>query len=386
MARTVLSAADTERLLHALTDRANRTGRRFARFARRAARPDARRHVVDLLRHVAEPDQDLVTRFMARGEPIRLLAIGFPYKQYDNGLKAAGPRPDLAEVRTLLRFRALRNVVCAFYPPGIRVTILSDGGYYCSRPRADLEAYRSELALLLDRVGVAGFVEVRPLADVLRLAVGPDTWRRRETVIGTFLADVRAAAGPARDGGSGRAVAARMSRRHLDQPGLPGFDAVLESFLDSVPVPGGDVAWTSAVLRSVRELNVGRPLRDARLAVLERAWLDATQYLATATVDERLGILARLPDHLRLVAGPRPGEHDTETHAGTPAWGGTGYVDDHGRVGVAPYEWTLRQGSVPIYSELSGEEQPWFMLHPALASSRSGPLGDLLARITATTL
>ena len=51
--------------------------------------------------------------FVQARQPITVLTIGFPFKQHDNGLKAAGPWPDLAELGALLRLKELHEAVAA---------------------------------------------------------------------------------------------------------------------------------------------------------------------------------------------------------------------------------------------------------------------------------
>ncbi|MGH3924943.1 MAG: hypothetical protein ACRDTT_19125, partial [Pseudonocardiaceae bacterium] len=47
--------------------------------------------------------------FVEARQPVTILASGFPFKQHDNLLKAAGPWPDLAELGALLRLKELQG-------------------------------------------------------------------------------------------------------------------------------------------------------------------------------------------------------------------------------------------------------------------------------------
>jgi hypothetical protein len=86
-----------------------------------------------------------MTPFIKAQRPVTILASGFPFKQHDNGLKAAGPWPDLAELGALLRLKELHATFAALYPPGLQVVVLNDGGYSRPRDPAEIQRYRQQL-------------------------------------------------------------------------------------------------------------------------------------------------------------------------------------------------------------------------------------------------
>lgn len=395
-----LTTDETCRLVTAMIERSDAAAARLAETTRRAAasgggRPDpaaALHHLLTRNRFLKGsrslfPRRDalaLIRRFTDSGAPVRLLVRGFPFKQRDNRLKAAGPQPDLAELGALVRLRELRQAFRDLYPPGLRVTVLSDGGYYRSRPSEDLSTYRQGLARLAALAGVDGYLTVRAQAEVLAAAVGPDQWRYRTTLVEGLVGEFTATTETARRRYAADLATGQLARLGPSPPGVPPFRAIFDSILYCVPVPGGDsLELSAAVLGAVSDLRVPPPLRDARRAVLDRAWRDALRYVATATVDARLQLFDRLPPHVRLSTGvPRAGTFGFTYLGGSTLlpWHGTGCIDRGGAVGVDFLVASLARGLTPVYSPLAGTGQPWCLVAPVDAE-RAETLTQLLATI-----
>jgi hypothetical protein len=307
-----------------------------------------------------------IRRLTKAGAPVRVYVRGFPFKQYDNGLKAAGPLPDLAEAAALVRLRELQRAFTELYPPGLRITVLADGGYYRPRQAADLARYHDELARLVTLTGTAGFLEIRAQDDVLATAMGHEAWHRRNEWVKRTADRIATSIQPGHARHDAALATNQLHRLGLATPGVPRFDAIFRSLLYSVPVPGdGGPEWASRVLSAAWDLRAPPPLRMARLAVRERAWQDAIRYIATATVDERLGALDSLPPHVRLVtAAPRTGAFGFTYLGGSTLlpWHGTGFLDARGRVGVDFLVALRSRAYVPVHSHLLARGQPWCMI------------------------
>lgn len=65
--------------------------------------------------------------FVSQNKPIKFSIMGFPMKSPNNRDKVIGNMPDLAEEITLKNFDAFNIAIKTVYPPGIEVSIISDG-------------------------------------------------------------------------------------------------------------------------------------------------------------------------------------------------------------------------------------------------------------------
>lgn len=71
-------------------------------------------------------EEKLLT-FVVQNKPIKFSIMGFPMKSPNNRDKVIGNMPDLAEEMTLKNFEDFNQAVKVVYPPGISVSIISDG-------------------------------------------------------------------------------------------------------------------------------------------------------------------------------------------------------------------------------------------------------------------
>ena len=313
--------------------------------------------------------------FVEQRLPVTLMVSGFPFKQHDNGLKAAGPHPDLAELGALVRLRELHGAVTALYPPGLRVVVLADGG--CSRPRARSEVarYRARVQRYAEHAGVAGVVLLcdrnRYIADLL----GEHGWGEREHGLHQVRDLVEALAGPPGSLAGAADADVRISRALPPQllTGVPAFRDIVSSLVYSVPVPAphgserdraGLMRWACQVLAEPDRVDAaGLPseLVRARRAVLASAWRHAVDHLAAAVADNAVGVPERLPLHVRLATGaPRPGCSGFSYLGGSTLlpWHGTGCLDGRSRVCVDFLVSLHDQGFLPVHcEELAGDAQ-----------------------------
>jgi len=96
-----------------------------------------------------------VRRFVAAGEPIHLLLPAFPAKS-PSPRKVIGVLPDLAEEIALAFLERTCNELKEIYPPGVRITICSDGRVFSDLVGVsdkDVTDYGREIAVMLHRLG-----------------------------------------------------------------------------------------------------------------------------------------------------------------------------------------------------------------------------------------
>lgn len=314
--------------------------------------------------------------FVEERKPISVMLTGFPFKQHDNGLKACGPNPDLAEFGALLRLRELHRAVSAIYPPGIELTILTDGGYARPRGWSEVSRYRRAVLRQAQIAGIGDAVRFedqnRYVADLL----GPGDWRDRETgrrQLRRLLSQIAERCHSLED----TRVADRLMNRLLPSEalaGVPTFSELVRSLVYSVPVPTprdiDPIRWACQVLAAPDDIHrAGLPgeLVRARRAVLAAAWRNAVDHLAAALADSSCGVAERYPRHVRLATvASRPGCAGFSYLGGCALlpWHGTGCIDGRGRICVDFLVSALDRGFLPVYA---GE--------PDLASTdvRAGP-------------
>lgn len=70
---------------------------------------------------------DKLLPFINANKPIKFSIMGFPMKSPNDRDKTIGHLPDLAEQETLKNFDAFNIAIKQVYPPGIQVSIISDG-------------------------------------------------------------------------------------------------------------------------------------------------------------------------------------------------------------------------------------------------------------------
>lgn len=68
-----------------------------------------------------------IDSFVANNHEIQFLMLGYPFKSTNHQHKTLGTLPDLAEEVSLRQIAAFNDEVKSFYPPGAKLTVLSDG-------------------------------------------------------------------------------------------------------------------------------------------------------------------------------------------------------------------------------------------------------------------
>jgi Pyoverdine/dityrosine biosynthesis protein len=312
--------------------------------------------------------------FVEAKRPITILTIGFPFKQHDNGLKAAGPWPDLAELGALLRLRELDSAFTALYPPGVRVVVLNDGGY--SRPRGwtEMRRYRRQLKYYAQLVGLGNSVRFCDQSCFVARILGPRGWGTREKYRRTYRELISFVAGsPCPLHGAAEVdqrLAETLPRALLVV--VPSFREILSSMVYSVPVPGraGTDArqWTCQVLAQLDGFctaDISPELASARQEVVACAWHDTVDHLAAALADAAVGVAEHFPLHIRLATvASRPGCSGFSYLGGSNLlpWHGTGCLDGRGLL-CAEFLVSLdHRGFLPVYCDLIGDEQPLLMV------------------------
>ncbi|MGH4027138.1 MAG: L-tyrosine/L-tryptophan isonitrile synthase family protein [Pseudonocardiaceae bacterium] len=314
--------------------------------------------------------------FVREGRPVTILASGFPFKQHDNGLKAAGPWPDLAELGALLRLKELQQAFAELYPPGLQVVVLNDGGY--SRPRASVEMqrYQRQLQRYADLVGLGNSVFFHDQSRFVAGLLGQQGWDRRERYRRSFREVISLLA----SGPRGLDSAVRADQRLAEAlppdllAGVPSFRDILSSLVYSVPVPVPPSArtdprwWTCEVLArpdDYTDPDLSPEVASARREVLGSAWRDTVNYLAASLADIASEVARRYPPHIRLATvASRQGCSGFSYLGGSALlpWHGTGCLDGRGLL-CAEFLVSLdHRGFLPVYSDSLCAEQPLMMV------------------------
>lgn len=318
-----------------------------------------------------------VEPFVRRREPIDVVLLGFPVKQCLNRLKASGPLPDFAELGGLTRLRELQRAVRGFYPPGLRFNILTDGRHFRPRPASITGAYGRKLREYVELVGIGAdtVIEEVDAVAVERLGAHLPAERARriehyQGVIERLLERFDITENPLRTLERIGALATESPDPSVEAIRL--FPEMLMSVVYSVPLPVAAgmerVTWSMRVyadLYNLTDRTVPPEVRQARVAVLRRAWHAVIRYLAIMRVDEEFDYEGLFPDRVRLtVSAARPGRCGFTYLGGSGLlpWQGTGAVDSRGRIGIDFSVSLLDQGFVPVYSPVLGPRQPWLMV------------------------
>ncbi len=92
--------------------------------------------------------------FVKKGVPIEMTILGFPFK-IPVPLKTDRTLPDMGEVLCLKRLDELNKLIQAIYPPGARITIVTEGifgsfNYMAKKEYKNYEKFLKKLAVLLE--------------------------------------------------------------------------------------------------------------------------------------------------------------------------------------------------------------------------------------------
>lgn len=326
----------------------------------------------------------LVRQAVRAGAPVRLVTRGFPFKQYDSGLKAAGRLPDLAELGGLVRLWELVAAITACYPPGVDLWVRQDGGYHRPRAETDIEAYTEGLRRLQAQLGLPDFVswfDDRQLAPAL---LDADQETERKQLIEEFVDRIEAIAAPAAEKFDAPAASAMLAAAFVGPAvgGVAPFAGLFRSlvFSSPIPAPAGVRPWEYArrVLARIEVPDSDPEVSDSRRQLLRRAWLDTIRFQATQLADAQVGVWDRLPPHIRLVNNPGLDRgvigFSPLGGSGLLPWHGTGCLDDRGLVSVNFLAVLADRGFVPVTSELLGSDQPFLMVPPSSTGVRNGRL------------
>ncbi len=315
-----------------------------------------------------------IVPFIEARRPVTILASGFPFKQHDNGLKAAGPWPDLAELGALLRLKELHGAFAALYPPGLRVVVLNDGGYARPRGSAEIRRYRRQLRRYAQLAGLGNSVHFHDQSCFVARLLGPRGWSKRERYRRTFRELISLLGTSPRTLDSAGRADQRLTQALPASllAGVPSFRDILSSLMYSVPVPapaGADPRqWACEVLAwpdGYTAPDLAPDLVSARREVVASAWQDSVNYLAACLADAAVGVSRHFPPHVRLATvASRPGCSGFSYLGGSTLlpWHGTGCLDGRGLL-CAEFLVSLdHRGFLPVYSDLIGDEQPLLMV------------------------
>lgn len=308
--------------------------------------------------------------FLRTGAPIQVVVPGFPVKQSQSGLKAVGTLPDLAELGVLVRLRELHQTVRCLYPPGLRITVLTDGHHFRPRPPVVVESYLRKLTQYLSLIGGQDFLEFTDIDEVATRRIGPSLPQERTILVEYYQNAYQKAFYGLDITHNPIGVLARAAKLDPTTGGL-AFRDLFRSILNSVAVPlsaGRDrMTWSKAIYTDLYQLDdpsTPSEVVEARRTVLRQAWQDTIQYLSAAQADRELGYEDLFDHRVRLtVSMPSPGRVGFAALGGSALlpWHGTAAVDEKGTLSTDFAIWLNDQGFVPVYSPLLGARQPWLM-------------------------
>jgi Pyoverdine/dityrosine biosynthesis protein len=308
--------------------------------------------------------------FLRAGTPIRVVLPGFPVKQSQSGLKAVGTLPDLAEIGVLVRLRELHQTVRCLYPPGLHITVLTDGHHFRPRPPMIVESYLRKLTQYLSLVGGQDFLEFTDIDEMAASRIGPSLPQKRTILVEYYQNAYQKAFDGLDITRNPIGTLDRAARLDPSSGGL-AFRDLFRSILNSVAVPlpaGRDrMAWSKAIYADLYQLDdpsTPPEVAQVRRAVLAQAWQDTIRYLSAALADRELGYEDLFDHRVRLtVSMPSPGRVGFAALGGSALlpWHGTAAIDEKGTLSTDFAIWLYDQGFVPVYSPLLGARQPWLM-------------------------
>ena len=98
-----------------------------------------------------------VTRFVAANKPIHMILPAFPAKSPNSVTKVLGKMPDMAEEQALLYLQRVCDDIQAYYSPGARITICSDGRVFSDLVQVaddDVTAYGQGITQIIERLSL----------------------------------------------------------------------------------------------------------------------------------------------------------------------------------------------------------------------------------------
>ena len=312
--------------------------------------------------------------FVDAQQPITVVTIGFPFKQHDNGLKAAGPCPDLAELGALLMLKELHDAITALYPPGLQIVVLNDGGYWRPRSGTEIQRYRHQLRHYAQLIGLAHAMRFCDQARFVTQLLGPQAWDQRERYRRSFrdliLLLAHSSCSLHQATRIDQQLAQALPRALLTE--VPSFHDILASLVYSVPIPTQPNVdprqWACQVLAHPDEFTtpgLSPDLIAARRQVITSAWQESVTYLAASLADTAAEVTHHFPPHIRLATvASRPGCSGFTYLGGSTLlpWHGTGCLDGRGLL-CADFLVSLdHRGFLPVYCELLSDDQPLLMV------------------------
>ncbi|WP_394834647.1 isocyanide synthase family protein [Pendulispora rubella] len=130
----------------------------------------------------------IVGKFVARGEPVRMVLPGYPYKSLSER-KCTGVDPDDAEVYSLLYLDSILKEIRAIYAPGAKLIIFSDGRPYSAIvgvPDENVTRYVAGIRRILRSIRAEKRIEAVTLEDLKKNEYGNDFDAMRRWLMDTY--------------------------------------------------------------------------------------------------------------------------------------------------------------------------------------------------------
>ncbi|WP_394847622.1 isocyanide synthase family protein [Pendulispora brunnea] len=131
---------------------------------------------------------EIIEKFVARGEAVRMVLPGYPYKSLSER-KCTGVEPDDAEVYSLLYLDSILKEIGAIHGPGAKLIIFSDGRPYSAIvgvPDENVTRYVAGVRRIIRNIRAEKRIEVVTLEDLKKDEFGEDFDAMRRWLMDTY--------------------------------------------------------------------------------------------------------------------------------------------------------------------------------------------------------
>lgn len=110
-----------------------------------------------------------ISKFVSKNEPIQFVFQGFPFKCH-NPVETLRRTPDLGELASLQRLMDIDETVRQIYPPGLKFTILTEGGTYKNlfgASQNEVEIYQKRCEYFSELIGAKSCIKFMDFLDLI---------------------------------------------------------------------------------------------------------------------------------------------------------------------------------------------------------------------------
>ncbi len=110
-----------------------------------------------------------ISKFVLKNKPIQFVFQGFPFKCH-NPVETLRRTPDLGELASLQRLADINETVRQIYPPGVKFTVLTEGGTYKNlfgASQNELEIYQKRCEYFSELIGGSNCIKFIDFLDLV---------------------------------------------------------------------------------------------------------------------------------------------------------------------------------------------------------------------------